>query len=247
MALHYVDINKKQLTAVSLAMSKGEVRFYLNGVCFQLSDDSDNNQVLVTATDGYLLAHICFKHTKPHNPDGVTFVAPSDFIKAALKAMKAKGEYVIVYDDQTQEIGLSDSQGKDIPITEQTKAWHAEERKHVVIHEAKYKAYDCTYPDYWRLIMQSDVFPEDNELTYAYSTERKRIVRILNLLGDDRETLSFRSTGLKNNAVYRSPVKNNVSHTLLLSPLRKPWVGEISEKDSRICVNLNTGAAYTEN
>ena len=246
MSLHYVEINKKQLTAVSLAMSKDESRYYLKGVCFQISDSCADNQVLVTATDGHVLAHICFTNTTLHNPDGVTFIAPEGFIKAALKAMKAKGGYAICFNDQTQELELFGANAC-IPITEQTKAWNAKERKHVVIHEANYKAYDCTYPDYWRLIMKSDVLPEDNELTYAYCKERKRIVRILDLLGDDRETLSFRSTGLKNNAVYRSPVKNNVSHTLLLSPLPKPWVGEISEKDSRVCVDLNTGKQYTEN
>jgi hypothetical protein len=250
MSIHYVIINKKQLTALSLAMSKEEARYYLKGVCFQLiedrSDDHENNYVLATATDGHVLVNIKLA-SYIHAYGGVQFIAPSGFIKHALKLMKAKGDYVIVYNDKKQEIGLSDPQGATMPIAKQITAWNPAERKHVVMREEYYKAIDGTYPDYVRLILKSDVFPEDNELTYAYSTERKRIVRILDLLGDDRDTLSFRSTGFGNNAVYRSPVELSVSYTILLSALRKPWVGEISEKDSRVCVNLNTGEPYTEN
>lgn len=240
--LHYVTVDKKTLTALSLAMSTDESRYYLKGVYFHTvdrSDDHENNHVLATATDGHLLVNVrlnSFIHSEQ-----TAFIAPSGFVKAALKAMKAKGEYTIGFDDQTQEIGLYDQAGVLIPTIENFTKWNAETRKHEIIGSRPYREVDGTYPDYARLIRKSDLYPEDNDKTYAFCKERKRIVRTLELLGDKRETLSFRSTGLYHNAIYRSP-----EHTLMIVALRKQWVGEIDEKDNRVCVDLNTGAPYTE-
>ena len=121
------QVSLKALYAAACAASTEPTRFYLNGVCVEIS----LRQVVYVATDG----HILFAHREVVEPDNDlvgAWIIPSGAIKAA-KARKSRADLAILEGEPGKlELSLKLPDGPDL----------------------EFKAIDGTFPD-WRRVIPS--------------------------------------------------------------------------------------------
>lgn len=126
-------ILQKNLRAVHHAMASNDIRYYLQGVCFE----NNRAETRIIATDGHRL-HLVIQDHGGMITDPVRFIMPAEMVKACLKAKAPRNrvdpEITISIDGQTIEAALPD--GSSIRNT----------------------ALDGHFPDYCRIIPSDTSF-----------------------------------------------------------------------------------------
>lgn len=125
-----ITIAQKDLKAVSLAMAKNDIRYYLKGVYIEFN----RAETRIVATDGHRLHMVRTVDSSAIVTEPVTFIIPSDMVKHCLKAKTARH-------DKNPQITLHFSNGKVEAILPDGSTFAA-------------PALDGTFPDYRRIIQQ---------------------------------------------------------------------------------------------
>lgn len=125
-----ITIAQKDLKAVSLAMAKNDVRYYLKGVYIEFN----RAETRIVATDGHRLHMVRTVDSSAMVIEPVTFIIPADMVKHCLKAKAARH-------DKNPQITLHFSNGKVEAVLPDGSTFSA-------------PALDGTFPDYRRIIQQ---------------------------------------------------------------------------------------------
>jgi DNA polymerase-3 subunit beta len=126
-------INQKDLKAVSYAMAKQGIRYYLQGVNFE----HNGKETRIVATDGHRLHAVIHEHKDGVLIDPVSFIMPLDMVKKCL-SVKAPRQ------DKKPEIELSIEAGKIQAVLPDGS----------IISQF---ATDATFPDYSRIVPSDDL------------------------------------------------------------------------------------------
>jgi DNA polymerase-3 subunit beta len=125
-----ITIAQKDLKAVSLAMAKNDIRYYLKGVYVEFN----RAETRIVATDGHRLHMVRTVDSSAMVTEPVTFIIPADMVKHCLKAKAARNDrnpqIVFSFASGTIEAALPDGSRFSAP------------------------ALDGTFPDYRRIIQQ---------------------------------------------------------------------------------------------
>lgn len=122
-----ITIKHKDLKAVSFAMAKKDIRYYLSGVLIE----SNGQETRLVATDGHRLNAVAVTDDGAELVDPVSVILPAAFVKALLKAKFPRGfrkEFSLTIEGDTIKADLPDGM------------------------QATCKAIDGKFPDYWRVI-----------------------------------------------------------------------------------------------
>ena len=125
-----ITIAQKDLKAVSLAMAKNDIRYYLKGVFIEFN----RAETRIVATDGHRLHVVRTVDSSAMVTEPVTFIIPADMVKHCLKAKAARH-------DRNPQITLHFSNGKVEAVLPDGSTFAA-------------PAIDGTFPDYRRIIQQ---------------------------------------------------------------------------------------------
>lgn len=127
------SINQKDLKAVSYAMAKQDIRYYLQGVNFE----HNGKQTRLVATDGHRLHAVIREHEEGALVDLVSFIMPLDMVKKCL-SVKA----------------LRQDKNPQIEITFETGKIQAVLPDGSIISQF---AVDAKFPDYQRIVPSEDL------------------------------------------------------------------------------------------
>ena len=125
-----ITIAQKDLKAVSLAMAKNDIRYYLNGVFVEFN----RAETRIVATDGHRLHMVRTVDSSEMVTEPVTFIIPFEMVKHCLKAKAARH-------DKNPQINLSFASGTIEAALPDGSRFSA-------------PALDGAFPDYRRIIQQ---------------------------------------------------------------------------------------------
>jgi hypothetical protein len=136
-----IQVKQKDLKAVSLAMAKQDIRYYLKGVFVEFN----GVETRVTATDGHRLHIIRALNENGTMQAPVSFIVPTDMVKHCLKAKAPRKVEALV------SFSFSpDSQEIEAFLPDNT--------------TLKTKALEGQYPDYRRIVQRVYDSPEETKL-----------------------------------------------------------------------------------